>query len=177
MISLYCRPFSQVIKSIVRLIWHNLNNDAFSEVTKGLVGIDSHVVELESRLAIGSNDVRFIGIWAMGGMGKTTLAWVVYHMVSKDFEACSFIEDVRENFEKNGFFPILQKIIDQILMEKDLKIKDTYDGVFKIKNGLHHKRILLVLDDVDKLDLLDMLAREHDWFGPGNRIIITTRDM
>ncbi|KAF3948546.1 hypothetical protein CMV_025473 [Castanea mollissima] len=63
------RPFSQVIKSIVRLIWHNLNNDAFSEVTKGLVGIDSHVVELESRLDVESNDVRFIGIWAMGGMG------------------------------------------------------------------------------------------------------------
>ena len=123
MISLYCRPFSQVIKSIVRLIWHNLNNDAFSEVTKGLVGIDSHAVELESRLDVGSNDVPFIGIWAMGGMGKTTLALVVYHMVSKDFEACSFIEDVRGNFEKNGFFPIQQKIIDQILMEKDLKIK------------------------------------------------------
>ena len=56
-------------------------------------------------------------------------------MVSKDFEACNFIEDVRENFEKNGSFPIQQKIIDQILMEKDLKIKDKYDGVFKIKNG------------------------------------------
>ena len=47
------------------------------KLTKGLVGIDSHVVELESRLDVGSNDVRFIGIWAMGGMGKTTLAWVV----------------------------------------------------------------------------------------------------
>ena len=141
MISLYCRPFSQVIKSIVRLIWHNLNNDAFLEVTKGLVGIDSHMVELESRLAVGSNDIRFIGIWAMGGMGKTTLAWVVYHMVSKDFEACSFIEDVRENFEKNGFVPIQQKIIDQILREKDLKINDKHDGVVKIQNGLHHKRM------------------------------------
>ena len=65
-------------------------------------------------------------------------------MVSKDFEACSFIEDVGENFEKKGFVPMRQKIIDQILMEKDLKIKDKHDGVVKIKNGLHHKRILLV---------------------------------
>ena len=161
----------------MRLIWHNLNNDAFLEVTKGLVGIDSRVVELELRLSVGSNDVRFIGIWAMGGMGKTTLAWAVYHMVSKDFEACSFIEDVRENFDKNGFVPIQQKIIDQILMEKDLKIKDKYDGVKKIKKALHHKIILLVLDDVDELHMLNMLAGEHDWFGQGSRIIITTRDM
>ena len=129
---------------------------------------------MDLRLAIGSNDVHFIGILAIGGMGKTTLGWVFYHMVSKDFETCSFIEDVRENFEKYGFVPIQQKIIEQILKEKDLKIKDKYDGVKKIKNGLHHKRILLFLDDVDKLD---MLAREHDWFGPGSRIIITTRDM
>ena len=57
------------------------------------------MVELELFLAIGSNDVRFIGVWGMGGMGKTTLARVVYHMVSKEFEAYSFIEDVRENFE------------------------------------------------------------------------------
>ena len=54
------------------------------------------MVELELCLAVGSNDVRFIGIWAMGGMGKTTLARVVYHMVSKEFEACGFIEDVRK---------------------------------------------------------------------------------
>ncbi|KAM3690934.1 hypothetical protein ACB098_09G160700 [Castanea mollissima] len=175
--SLMNGPFSQVIKSIVRLIWHNLNDDAFLQVTKGLVGIDSHVVELGSRLDVGSNDVRFIGIWAMGGMGKTTLAWVIYHMVSKDFEACSFIENVRENFEKNDFVPIQQKIIDQILMEKDLKIKNKYDGVKRIKDALRHKRILLVLDDVDKRELLDMLAGEHDWFGPGSRIIITSRDM
>ena len=74
------------------------------------------------------------------------------------------------------FVPIQQKIIDQILSEKKLKIDDKYDGVLNIKNGLRHKRILLVLDDVDKLDTLNMLAREHDWFGPGSRIIITTRD-
>ena len=58
-----------------------------------------------------------------------------------------------------------------------MKIKDKYGGVKKIKNVLHNKRILLVLDDVDKLDLLNMLAWEHDWFGPGSRIIITTRYM
>ena len=33
-------------------------------------------------------------------MGKTTLARVVYQMVSKEFEAHGFIENVREKFEK-----------------------------------------------------------------------------
>ena len=61
-------------------------------------------------------------------------------------------------------------------METNLKIKEEYDGALKIMNKVHHKRILLVLDDVDKLKQLKMLAREHHWFGLGSRIIITTRD-
>ncbi|KAK4580835.1 hypothetical protein RGQ29_024473, partial [Quercus rubra] len=145
--------------------------------TRDLVGIYSRMVELESFLAIGLNNVRFIGVWAMGGMGKTTLARVVYHVVSKEFEAYSFIEDVRENSEKHGFVGLQEKLISNILEETDLKIRDKYDGVLKIKKRLCHKRILLVLDDVNKLDQLKMLAGEHDWFGPGSRIIITTRDV
>ena len=135
------------------------------------------MVEFESYLAIGSNDVRFIGIWGMGGMGKTTLARVVYYMVSKKFLACSFIEDVREKSEKDGLLSLQQKIIYDILMEADLKIRDQCDGVLNLKNRLSHKRILLILDDIDVLDKLNMLAGEHDWFGPGSRIIITTRDV
>ncbi|XP_050242466.1 disease resistance protein RPV1-like [Quercus robur] len=68
------------------------------------------------------------------------------------------------------------KIIDEVLKEKNLKIEEEYDGVLKIKNRLCRKRILLVLDDVDKIKQLKMLAREHDWFGSGSKIIITTRD-
>ena len=171
-----CRPESQDIQEIVEQISLNLKYDAFPYITKDLVGIYSRLVELESCLALGSKDVRFIGIWAMGGMGKTTLARVVYHMVSKEFEARGFIEDVREKFEKYGLVPLQQKIIDEVLKEKNLKIEEEYDGVLKIKNRLCRKRILLVLDDVDKMKQLKMLAREHDWFGSGSRIIITTRD-
>uniref|UniRef100_A0A2N9HCR1 TIR domain-containing protein n=1 Tax=Fagus sylvatica TaxID=28930 RepID=A0A2N9HCR1_FAGSY len=50
------------------------------------------------------------------------------------------------------------------------------NGVFMIKNRLRHKKILLVLDDVNELEQLMKLAGENDWFGPGSRVIITTRD-
>ena len=109
-------------------------------------------------------------------MGKTTLARVVYHMVSKEFEARGFIEDVREKFDKYGCVPLQQKIINEVLMEKNLKIEEEYDGVLKIKNRLCRKRVLLVLDDVHEVKQLRMLAGERNWFGPGSRIIITTRD-
>ncbi|KAL9286172.1 putative 17-beta-estradiol 17-dehydrogenase [Arabidopsis thaliana] len=38
------------------------------------------------------------------------------------------------------------------------------------------KKNFLVLDDVDNVDQLHALAKETSWFGPGSRIIITTRD-
>ncbi|XP_050257401.1 disease resistance protein RPV1-like isoform X23 [Quercus robur] len=171
----YCSEIEN-IKDIVGCISLHLKYDALPYIAKDLVGINSRMEEFESHLALGSNDVRFIGIWGMGGMGKTTLARVVYYMVSIKFEACSFIEDVRERSERDGLVTLQQDLISDILKGTDLKIRDKYDGVINIRNRLRCKRILLVLDDVDKLDQLKFLVGEHDWFGPGSRIIITTRD-
>ncbi|PRQ21617.1 putative winged helix-turn-helix DNA-binding domain, leucine-rich repeat domain, L [Rosa chinensis] len=53
---------------------------------------------------------------------------------------------------------------------------DADRGIQVIKERLGGKRVLLVLDDVNELNQLDKLAGGLDWFGPGSRIIITTRD-
>ena len=75
----------------------------FSEVTEGLIGIESSMLELVSCLAFWLKDeVCFIGIWAMRGMEKTTLAKVASKMFSKEFEACCFIDNGREKYDKEG---------------------------------------------------------------------------
>ncbi|AES76256.1 hypothetical protein MTR_6g074590 [Medicago truncatula] len=46
------------------------------------------------------------------------------------------------------------------------------EGIPIIKQRLHTKKVLLILDDVDKLKQLRTLVGELGWLGPGSRVIV-----
>ena len=67
--------------------------------------------------------------------------------------------------------------MEKLSICKATDVKDENHGIFLLKNRLHHKKILFVLDDVNKSDQMDKLIEEHDWFDSDSRIIIITRDV
>ncbi|XP_019151936.1 PREDICTED: TMV resistance protein N-like [Ipomoea nil] len=141
-----------------------------------LVRMEPRIQKLYPLIGMGSSDVRFVGIHGMSGIGKTTIARAMYDKISKEFEGCSFIHEVRSESGKHGVVHLQQKLLSKILSVKDLKIDNVFEGKMMIRQRLQCKRVLIVLDDVDHRDQLESLAGNSDWFDVGSRIIITTKD-
>ncbi|XP_076954545.1 TMV resistance protein N-like [Bidens hawaiensis] len=143
---------------------------------ESLVGIEQRMQDLDSCLEIGSNDVRMIGIKGMGGAGKTTLARASFDKIAFNFEGQSFVEDVRENALRSGLKKLQEQVLRDVLKNKGISLSGVHEGERLMKKMLRGKKVLVVLDDVNHRKQLEMLVGDTSWFGPGSRIIITTRD-
>ncbi|XWS65184.1 hypothetical protein CRYUN_Cryun05aG0070100 [Craigia yunnanensis] len=97
----------------------------------------------------GSSTVGIATICGIGGIGKTTIAKVVYN----------------QNIER----------FDDIVKGKTKKIYNADDGINKIKKAICCRRILLILDDVDDLGKITKIIGTRIPFHPGSKIIITSR--
>ncbi|XP_039171584.1 TMV resistance protein N isoform X1 [Eucalyptus grandis] len=167
---------TQFIRQIIGEIEDKLGPHP-SYVVGNLVGMHSRVAKVVKLLCLGESGARSIGIWGMAGSGKTTVARAVTDEICRQFDdGCSFLNDVKENSEKNGLIYLQRRFLGDILQEDNVGIRDDHIGANMIKKLVRDKKVLLILDDVDKNEQLEKLVGDLEWFAPGSRIIITTRD-
>ncbi|KAG2667280.1 hypothetical protein I3760_15G106500 [Carya illinoinensis] len=116
-----------------------------------------------------------IGIFGVGGIGKTTITKAVYNIISSKFEGSCFLKNIRETSKSEyGLVQLQETLRSDILGASSVcNIGHVDRGINVIKNKLHYKRVLLILDDVDDWEQLKALGGNRDWFGLGSRIIIT----
>jgi len=152
-------------------------NSTYLYVTLYPVGVESRVQDITSLLRVGVDNVRMVGIWGMGGIGKTTISKAIYNQIFHNFEGKSFLANIRiTSKQPDGLVRLQKQLLSDILKMNKTKVNNVDTGIATIQERLRHKKVLVILDDVDQLEQLNAIARSRDWFGPGSRIIITTRD-
>ncbi|KAG5244833.1 disease resistance protein [Salix suchowensis] len=166
------RLIEEIVSDIQRKIHHAPSPSIDAE---RLVGMQARVKRIESLLSFGSTGVLIVGIWGMGGIGKSTTAEAVYNRNSHKFEGRCFFPNVREESKKHVIDHVRQEILGEVLEKKDLNILTT---VLRrdINRMLQRKKVLIVLDDVNDPQHLIFLVGEDVLFGQGSRIIVTSRD-
>ncbi|CAN7056767.1 unnamed protein product, partial [Brassica oleracea var. botrytis] len=179
-ISLFRKNEAEMIEDIATDVSNKLNLSAPSSDFDGLVGMESQMTELEPLLQLDSDEVRKIGIWGPPEIGKTTIARYLFNRHSKDFQLSVFMDNIKRKYETTACFDdySAKLYLQEQLMSKLTNVTDikNFSHLGIAKDRLENKKVLVVLDDVDRLVQVEAMAKETSWFGPGSRIIITTQD-
>ncbi|XP_010430284.1 PREDICTED: disease resistance protein RML1B-like [Camelina sativa] len=167
---------SKMIEKIVKDVLDKVNATPSKDLD-GMVGLETHLREIEYLLDLDSDRVKIVGIFGPAGIGKSTIARVLHSRLSNRFQLTCFVDNLRESYpiglDEYGLKLRLQKqFLSNILNLDDIQVSN----LCSIKNMLSDQRVLIILDDVNNLKQLEALAGNIDWFGPRSRILVTTEN-
>ncbi|XP_037419370.1 disease resistance protein Pik-2-like [Triticum dicoccoides] len=170
-----------------------------------LVGINRSTEQIIKLLSVGGEGaseqkLKLVSIVGLGGMGKTTLANVVYQKLQGEFDCTAFISVSLQPNMKNILSSILRQVTSNIqddTEDKDRK-KDEHKSAHRQESHKHYvntdtwsekeiiDKIIRVLEKRRYLIIIDDMWREEPWKlikgvlfenKLGSKVITTTRNI
>ncbi|RDX60563.1 TMV resistance protein N, partial [Mucuna pruriens] len=172
-----CRNENDVVKEIVGEVLKKLDRTYLS-ITDFPVGLESRVQRGIGFLRKQTRGTCILGIWGMGGIGKTTIAKAIYNEIRHEFKYKSFLANIREVWESDrGKIDLQMQLLSDIFKTEKMKVHSIDWGKAMIKERLFTKVVLVVLDDVNTIEQLNALCGNRNVTGGGSVVIVTTRDI
>ncbi|RVW53233.1 Disease resistance protein [Vitis vinifera] len=149
-------------------------------ILKNFEPLESRASTLEKIMdALRDDEMKMIGVWGMGGVGKTTL---VKQVVEQARQAMLFTTQVYINVSwtrdseriQQGIAKIQQQIADMLRLK--LLGKDESTRALQLKQRMNKERVLIILDDLWKVVDLERVGIRSEDGQKECKIILASRD-
>ncbi|KAG0588049.1 hypothetical protein KC19_2G211700 [Ceratodon purpureus] len=164
-----------LVKEIVEKVLNLANKPLPLFVGDYVVGIKEVVEDIIQTIET-KKTILMLGLWGMGGIGKSTLARELYNRLRGRFDASCYIEDVTEKVLQGGVVKVQNLILKDLCRnEAHIVVEDKSRGKTILEERLSKNRVLLVLDDVCDSDAMGFWITRK-MLSNGSLCMVTSRD-
>ncbi|CAD6342904.1 unnamed protein product [Miscanthus lutarioriparius] len=123
-----------------------------------------------------NNPTKIVSVVAAGGLGKTTLAKVVYDELSPGYDCRAFVS-VGRNPDLVQVFISIFFGLDQNMYQAIRDVKDLQLLIGELRKFLENKRYFIVIDDVWDINSWQAIGSALHQNNNGSRVVKTTRNL